>query len=139
MVSELWGLSLRRWDVWGALFIGMVFGGLLFQTAYYYIKRIVERRTAWRRWGNPVGVLVDGICGGPLRGLVVNRSQGGVGMVVDKAFDKGTQLRIRVEGAPKEIPWVPVEVRHCRSAGRNWLIGCKFLEPVSWNTFVWFG
>lgn len=100
-----------------------------------------ERRRRRRRWGNPMDITVK-TTEHPIHavhGIVVNRSERGVALLVDEAFRPKAVLDIRTSEAPEDIPWVPVQVCHCRSAGHNWLIGCRFQEVVPWNVLVWFG
>jgi hypothetical protein len=121
--------------------IGTILGGFTFQIAYRWALRAYERRVAPRRWGNPVAVRLDSyeLNGTPDHALVVNRSDAGLGLLVDRICEPGTLLRVRAEEAPAHIPWVQIEVRHYRAAGRNWVMGCRFTEPVNWDVRAWFG
>jgi len=100
-----------------------------------------ERRRYRRRWGNPMELTIK-TTEHPIRsvhGIVVNRSERGVALLVDQSFAPKALLDIRTSEAPEDIPWDPVQVCYCRSAGHNWLIGCRFQEDVPWNIQVWFG
>lgn len=100
-----------------------------------------ERRRYRRRWGNPLDLTIK-TTEHPihsLHGIVVNRSERGVALLVDEAFQPKVLLDIRTSEAPEDIPWVPVQVCYCRSAGHNWLIGCRFQEDVPWKILAWFG
>ena len=50
-----------------------------------------------------------------------------------------TCLQVRSIEAPDYVPSIQVEVRYCRKAGRNYLIGCRFCSEIPWNVRVWFG
>lgn len=99
-----------------------------------------ERRRWPRRPGNPVPVLVrDAIQAKPSHGVVVNRAEGGVALLVDRRYEPGTLLSVRPPEALDDIPWLAVEVKHGRKAGRQWLVGCQFVEAPPWNAWVWLG
>ena len=104
----------------------------------FYLKKRRERRRWIRRWGNPVVVrIVSSLHPEPLAGTVVNRSTGGVALLVDDAHDAGALLKVRAVLAPKDVPWLDIEVKNCRKAGRNWVIGCQYPETPPWNAVVW--
>src|SRR5262245_44404183 len=99
-----------------------------------------ERRRTRRRWFNPTVVsFYSPLQNEPLHGIVVNRSTGGLAMLSDADFAKGTMLFVRSVEAPAFISPVKVQVRHSRPAGRMWLVGCQFTEELPWNVKVWFG
>lgn len=99
-----------------------------------------ERRASLRRWGNPTEVhLRSGLWHGPLHGLVVNRSTGGLGIFTDGEIPPGTALEIRAVEAPPSVPAVRAEARHCRKAGHGYFIGCQFSEDVPWEAQAWLG
>jgi PilZ domain len=138
------GLSdemLQRWDVGLALVFGMVLGAVAFQACCFYVRRWWERRRAGRRWGNPVAVMIDTGWSKKtsLEGTILNRSDGGIGILVNESFSPGDQLLIRAKEAPPSVPRVRVDVKHCQPTNTGWMIGCKFHEGVDWDTLVWFG
>jgi hypothetical protein len=99
-----------------------------------------ERRAGKRRWGNPTEVRLHSLLwAGPMPGLIVNRSTGGLGIFTDREAPAHSTLKIRAVEAPSSVPAVQVEVRHCRKVGRGYFIGCQFTEDVPWNARVWFG
>jgi len=100
----------------------------------------VERRRARRHWGNPTEVyLTSPLWADRVHGLVVNRSTGGLAILLDKEAPAGASLGVRSAEAPGSVPTVEVEVRHCRKAGKNFLIGCQFRDEVPWKARVWLG
>src|SRR6266849_3728619 len=100
----------------------------------FYLRKRRERRRWIRRWGNPVEVrIVSSLHPEPLAGTVVNRSTGGVALLVDEAHDAGALLKVRAVLAPKDVPWLDIEVKNCRKTGRNWVIGCQYPEIPPWN------
>jgi hypothetical protein len=48
-------------------------------------------------------------------------------------------LKVRAHQAPEGVTWIDVEVRNCRAAGQNWVIGCEYVEKPAWNAVVWLG
>jgi hypothetical protein len=102
---------------------------------------VYDRRRNRRRWGNPQEVAITTTTHPieQVHGIVVNRSDRGVALLVDKAFAPETLLNVRSVEAPADVPWVCVEVRHCRTAGKNWKLGCRFQEAPPWKVLAWFG
>jgi hypothetical protein len=100
----------------------------------------VERRAGRRRWGNPTEVHVTlPLWPGQVHGLVINRSTGGLAILVQQEVPAGTSIKVHSVEAPRSVPFIGLEVRHCHKAGRLFLIGCQFCEEVPWNVRVWFG
>jgi hypothetical protein len=99
----------------------------------------VEKRTSRRRWGNPTEVHVTSATSGRRFGLVINRSTGGLAVLVDNEVAAGVLLGVRSAEAPHYVPTVQVEIRYCRKAGSHFLLGCKFCQDIPWNVRVWFG
>jgi len=105
-----------------------------------YLKQAPERRRAPRRWGNPVEVrIISPTTAAPLRGVVINRSEGGLALLVDDPYEEGTLLKVHAVQAPDSITWLSVEVRNCRPVGKNWMIGCRYPQEPPWHAVVWFG
>jgi hypothetical protein len=100
----------------------------------------VERRAGRRRWGNPIEVHITApLWLDPLHGLVINRSTGGLALLLDREAPTGTTIKVRSLEAPNSVPSIVLAVRYCRKAGKNFLIGCEFAGEVPWNVRVWFG
>ena len=71
---------------------------------------------------------------------VQNLSRGGVAMVLDRRFDIGTVLSMRLQGAtPGSSRSVLVRVVHASlltaNPGLRWLVGGAFVEPLSDDEF----
>jgi hypothetical protein len=100
----------------------------------------VEKRTGRRRWGNPTEVHLDaGLWPRPVHGIVINRSTGGLAILLKEEVPAGTSIEVHPVEAPRSVPATKLEVRHCRKAGQLFLIGCEFCEEIPWNVRVWFG
>jgi len=100
-----------------------------------------ERRSTPRRKGNPVSVYIadNGTPGEPFQGWVVDRSAGGLRLLVDEAIPAGTQLKVRPTKAPAGFPWVAVKVKSCYPERKSWNLGCQFLEKLAWEQLQLFG
>jgi hypothetical protein len=59
--------------------------------------------------------------------------------VVHRPMGPGAVLAMRPADAPADVPWVHLEVRHCRRKGAMWYLGCKFSEELPWNVVLLFG
>jgi hypothetical protein len=100
-----------------------------------------DRRSSPRREGEPLKVFVaPGLDSAePGEGLVVNRSRGGLCLVVHKPMETGSLLRVRAAHVPDDMPWVPVYVRRCQVRGSSWKLGCQFVEKLPWSVVLLFG
>jgi hypothetical protein len=99
-----------------------------------------ERRRSIRRWFNPIEVVViSPFHTEPLHGLVVNRSVGGLAILMDMDFESDTVLNVRPKDAPTGVGYIEVRVRHVRKASKLWVIGCQYQGEIAWNVKVWFG
>jgi PilZ domain len=101
----------------------------------------MDRRQALRRGGNPISVLVnDAECQGhAIKGYVLDRSTGGLCISLSAEIPAGTVLSVRTTNSHATIPWVQVEVRNCRSVGKEWELGCKFVSTPPWSVLLLFG
>jgi PilZ domain-containing protein len=103
--------------------------------------RYRERRGAARRGGNPIAVLItdESTEAEPIRGYVLDRSTGGLCLSCDAEIEEGTVLSVRTANAPETAPWVQVEVKNCRKAGKEYEIGCQWLRTPPWSVLLLFG
>jgi hypothetical protein len=100
-----------------------------------------EKRTSLRRKGKPVPILLrDAQASQDLgEGWVLDRSRGGLYLVVPEPVAEGTFLSLRPVQAPDTMPWVRVQVRRCRPKGKRWGLGCRFESEVPWGELLQFG
>ena len=100
-----------------------------------------ERRRGLRRKGGAVGVNIvsDVNPGQMVPGLVLDRSTGGLGLLVEKEVESGTILKVKALNAPQTTPWVEVEVKTCKPDGHEWQLGCSFLKTPPWSILLLFG
>ncbi len=100
-----------------------------------------DRRTSLRRDGQAVEVVVQSPAfkGGASAGYVVDRSTGGLRLVLSTGMAAGTALQVRAKHAPDTIPWVTVLVRSCRPSEGHFELGCEFEKTPPWNVLLLFG
>jgi hypothetical protein len=100
-----------------------------------------DRRSSRRRGGDPVKVFVapGTDAAAPGEGLVVDRSRGGLCLVVHDPVEQGSLLRVRAAHVPDDLHWVPVYVKRCQAQGDSWKLGCQFVENLPWSVTLLFG
>jgi len=100
-----------------------------------------DLRAAPRRKGNPVPVLLSNSNGTsePLQGWVLDRSTGGLRILVDQAIPAGSRLSVRPAKAHGSFPWIQIEVRSCQPERSSWNLGVQFVEKPSWGEMQMFG
>lgn len=100
-----------------------------------------ERRAAPRRAGNPIPVLVGRFDLGAetLQGWVLNRSTGGLGILLEEPLEVGMLMQIRPSNAPLSTPWAQVRVLHCTPQRSSWCVGFQFAQKLSWGDLRLFG
>jgi hypothetical protein len=100
-----------------------------------------ERRVAARRKGNHVEVLVTDaeIQGEPVLGWVVDRSLGGLCLLLSEELSEGTIVSVKPRQHPPGTPWVKVQVRKCKRDADGFEIGCQFERVPPWGVLLLFG
>ena len=160
-------LDFARWETWIVLTAGIGLAGLILVFGHTLLSgarrparlresRIQEliprsnpssseqaddRRRSPRREGGPVRVLLaaDEEQAHAVEGWVLDRSLSGLGIRTDQRLVVGKQLHLRPADASEGVPWVPVEIRYCRSEKNYWRLGCQFLQTPASGTTVRFG
>jgi hypothetical protein len=100
-----------------------------------------ERRCHYRRSGNPTHVAI----GHPenptelARGVVVDRSSGGVCLELQTPLAVGSVVSVRPSLGTGAGAWIDVEVRHCRRDGPAWRVGFKFVRTPPLSALWMFG
>jgi hypothetical protein len=99
-----------------------------------------NRRTP-RRAGKIIEVLVapQGETEFPRRGLVLNRSNGGLGVLVNDEYAVGSMIGVMPADASRLTPWVEVEVKSCRKNSDGYELGLQYLMVPPYATLVMFG
>jgi len=100
-----------------------------------------ERRGAPRRKGNPISVYVSNGSAStdPFQGWVVDRSVGGLRLLVDEAMEPGTLLSLRPVKVHASFPWTEVRVKNCFPERKSWSLGCQFIHKIAWEDLQHFG
>ncbi len=100
-----------------------------------------DKRRLPRRSGHVTEVYVarSGEIHNPQQGLVINRSPGGLGLLLSDAYPVGTVLGVLPVKASEMTPWVEVEVKNCRPSGDDWEVGVQFLKVPPYSTMLLFG
>jgi hypothetical protein len=100
-----------------------------------------DRRAAARRGGHPVTVQLSDPDEKSLgqAGWVVDRSVGGLCLMVPQPMTIGSQWKVRPVDAPRTTPPVLVEIRTCVAAGAEWKLNCRFERTPSYGVLLMFG
>lgn len=98
-----------------------------------------DRRSAPRRRGNTVEIelLLPGQ-DTPLPAWIVDRSAGGLGILVEKQLPLDSTVQVR-PGLGENIPWTEAYVRSCRTEGSHFEVGLQFHRTPNWNLMLQFG
>jgi hypothetical protein len=70
---------------------------------------------------------------------VLNRSSGGLGILLEEPLEVGLSLQVRPTAAAPATPWIRVRVIHCTPQRSSWCVGFQFVEKVSWGDLRLFG
>ena len=99
-----------------------------------------DRRATVRRKGNTVEVqLSNGMDDEPVRGWVLDRSQGGLCLLAEQAYAPGAIVRVRPRKAAAATPWTDITIRSCRPEGGQFELGCQFHHTPNWSLLLLFG
>lgn len=100
-----------------------------------------DRRESVRRDGVPIRVLLASAAfrNGVTDGFVVDRSTGGLKLVMKTAVAPGSLLQVRAANAPDTVGYVTVIIRSCRPEGDQFVVGCEFEKTPPWNVLLLFG
>jgi PilZ domain-containing protein len=74
----------------------------------------------------------------PQRAWVVDRSPGGIRLLVREAMQEGEFLLVRPASADSEAPWVGVQVKNAQPKDEQQELGCEFVLPSSWDAHLLF-
>jgi hypothetical protein len=100
-----------------------------------------DRRGSVRREGGAVRVVLSSptFRNGVGEGFVMDRSTGGLRIVMQVAIAPGRTLQVRAANAPDTVGFVTVIVRCCRQNGDHYEVGCEFEKTPPWNVLLLFG
>jgi len=100
-----------------------------------------DKRRNPRRPGRSVEVFVTlaGSTQKPCKGVVLNRSIGGLGILVGDEYPVGAIVGVLPASASHLEPWVESEVKTCRKLGDDWEVGLQFIQIPPYSTMIQFG
>ena len=75
----------------------------------------------------------------PLHGWLLNRSTGGVALLVEEALETETTVQITPDAPGGAQRWVEVRVVYCCVERIRWRVGCQFLRRLPWDELRMFG
>jgi hypothetical protein len=100
----------------------------------------LERRSMPRRAGNCVGVLLAAKPPeAPIQGWILNRSTGGLAILLQQPVEEGARLHVRPQTQQGSAPWIPVDVRNCKADAGDWIANCQFVKVPEYSTLLLFG
>lgn len=165
MLAHLpFGIDLPRWEIWVTPIIGLVSAGLALLMGHvlfggrrrrfqpptsereaqpdpFAYGSATERRASVRRKGKQIKVLISDAeaLEAPVEGWVMDRSLGGLCLLVYRVMEPGTILSVRAAAAPQTTPWVQIEVKSSRHQENHWEIGCQYVRTPPWGVLLLFG
>jgi hypothetical protein len=102
----------------------------------------LEQRRALRRTGHAISVFIldaktqKEICAS----YVMDRSMGGLRLLVGQAIAEGTILQVRPSSCPDADNAVEVEVRHAKKlTSDEWALGCRYVRSYPVSKLLLFG
>jgi hypothetical protein len=102
---------------------------------------VADRRRWQRRKGNRVAVLLADARshGKSLEAWVLDRSEGGLCLLLDDPVEMGTLWKARPAGAAEAVPWLTIEARACRPTLGGCAVGFRFLQAPPLHVLLLFG
>lgn len=102
---------------------------------------LTEQRRSLRRGGNPVVVVYarPNNTNNPSRGLVLDRSVGGLRLGIEEEIAPGTRLLVLPASATTQTPWIEVDVCGCKPVDDSWELHCQFVKTPQWSILLMFG
>ena len=101
-----------------------------------------ERRQSPRRAGQSIKVSIQ-LVNDPLvlfEGYVLDRSMGGLRLLVDKTLTQNQMLNVRSTDAPESVTSVQVQVRRINQLpDKSYELGCQFIRTPPWAVLLTFG
>ncbi len=139
-LERLLNLDLTQWQAWLIITAFLCTAMLVFLLGFITLKKLSWGRRQ-KKVLNPINALVSDAeaKAAPRHGVIIGRSRRGVDVLVDDPAEPEAILSVRSARAPANIPWVQIAVVQCRSAGKNFLLHCEFVERPPWKVVVWFG
>ena len=100
----------------------------------------LDRRTSPRRKGNSVEIqLVIPPSTQPIQGWIIDRSIGGLRVLLDREVPSGLIVQVRPGTNHTKLPWVDTTVKSCRLEGTYFDVGLQFVQTPNLNVMMQFG
>jgi hypothetical protein len=90
-----------------------------------------ERRASQRRACKRVAVVVALPNGKRYFGRVINACANGIAVVMPRALQVGTIVKVRATNVSIGAPWASMQVRHFQSTNHESVVGCQFADKQS--------
>jgi hypothetical protein len=166
LATSIAGIDLTAWNTWVVVSVGVVTAGLTLLGSRLFLSRrktssseelppaepdprvdpfvqgsASEKRASLRREGNPVEVFITDVEEQiePVRGWVIDRSLGGIRLLLHEPVELSLTLNVRPRQAPPGTPWTQVVVKSCERKKNGYQAGCMFLRPPPWSIMLLFG
>jgi hypothetical protein len=119
-------------------------GTVVLTTAAPLAAKPGENRVSTRRQGNPIELFIADPHhkDDPEHGLLLDRSLGGVRMIVYHDIEVGRVIAIRPTKADEMVPWIDLEVRSCVATPSQlgeFELGCRFVKIPPYSILLHFG
>ncbi len=101
-----------------------------------------ERRQSPRRGGQSIKVSIQlaNDTHTVFEGYVMDRSMGGLRLLVDRTLSQGQMLNVRSTDAPETVTSVQVQVRRISQLpDKSYELGCQFTRTPPWAVLLTFG
>lgn len=105
------------------------------------VENVPDRKNSFHRSGNPIPVLIAATAEDDeaLSGWVVERSMGGMTLLLDQELPLGTQVRVRnARKTCTRSAWNVVTVKKVEGVGSSFKLICRFTQQPSWEAIQQF-
>jgi hypothetical protein len=100
-----------------------------------------EKRTAHRRHGNPVDIMVvkTETKEPPFKAHVLDRSLGGLRVLSETRIDAEAKISVRPLNVSQFAPWVELIVKSSKETDIGYELGCQFVRQPTYAIILMFG
>jgi hypothetical protein len=101
-----------------------------------------DRRQSPRRAGQSIKVTIQLVNEQKteFEGYVMDRSMGGLRLMLDRHLATNQMLNVRSTDAPQTVTWVQVQVRRVTQLpDKSYEVGCQFIRTPPWAVLLTFG
>ncbi|HEV8059867.1 MAG TPA: PilZ domain-containing protein [Gemmataceae bacterium] len=101
-----------------------------------------DRRQSPRRSGQSIRITIQLLNDQKtvFEGFVMDRSMGGLRILVERPLTANQMLNVRSTDAPQTVSWVQVQVRRIEQLpDKTFEVGCQFIRTPPWAVLLTFG